>query len=280
MAKNIMIQGTSSGVGKSIITTGLCRVFKQDGISVATFKAQNMSNNSYKLDNGLEMAKSQAIAAFACGIEPTPDMNPILLKILEFGSEVIIRGKSIGSMNSGEYNDLKKNIWKEVLEPYNRLSEQYEMIVMEGAGSPVEMNLKANDVVNMGMAKKVNAPVILVVDIDRGGAFASVKGTLDLLDSDERKFVKGIVINKCRGRKESFHDVKDTMEQIVGVPVVGLVPYSAIDIEDEDDLIDAQVGVKTAKNLEHMNVQFDLLADVLRKNMDFDKIYKIIEMGV
>lgn len=280
MAKALMIQGTSSGVGKSTLTTGICRILKQDGHTVATFKSQNMSNNAFVLENGLEMAKSQAIAAYACGIEPHPDMNPILLKILQNGTDVIVNGKSIGAMNREAYKSYKENIWTQILEPYDKLNRQYETIIVEGAGSPVEMNLKANDIVNMGLAQKIKSPVLLVADIERGGVFASVKGTLDLLESHERSFIKGIIINKCRGQKEYFTDVKQMMEEITRLPVLGLVPYSQIDIEDEDSLIDANVGLKTEKSIEHMNIQFDLLADMLREHLELNKIYKILEEGV
>lgn len=280
MAKSLMIQGTASGVGKSIITTGICRILKQDGYSVATFKAQNMSNNAFTLENGLEMAKSQAIAAYACGIEPHHDMNPILLKILQSGTEVILHGKSIGSMDSEDYKRYKKNIWPEILEPYQRIDKQYQAIILEGAGSPVEMNLKSHDIVNMSLAQRIKAPVVLVSDIDRGGVFASVKGTLELLTGEERALVRGIIINKCKGSREFFVEVKQTMEEITQIPVLGMVPYTRIDIEDEDNLIDAEVGLKTAKDLAHMNTQFDLLANMLKENLDMKKLYQILEEGV
>lgn len=279
MVKSLMIQGTSSGVGKSIITTGLCRILQQDGYYVATFKAQNMTSNVYVLENGEQIAKSQWIATKACGIEATSHMNPVVLKILPHGTEVVVQGKSIGNMTSESYKSYKKDIFNKVIESYNNLCNQYEAIIIEGAGSPVEINLKENDIVNMGLAVKIKCPVILTVDIDRGGAFAYVKGTLELLTEEERALVKCIIINKCKGVKSYFTDIAKTMEQIAGIPVLGMVPYYPIDIEDEDNLIDAQVGVKTTKSIEHMNVQFDLLANFLRENLDIKKLYMILEEG-
>ncbi len=287
MAKLLMIQGTASSVGKSTIATGIGRILWQDGHTVAPFKAQNMSDNAHILDDGLEMARSQAIAAFACEIEPHYDMNPILLKLVDGVSEVIISGKSIGRMDSDAYKTLKQNIWPQILEPFKRLENKYDMVVLEGAGSPVEMNLKEGDIVNMSMAQKVNSPVLLVSDIDRGGVFASVKGTLDLLSQNERSLVKGIIINKCIGRMEFFTDVKNAMEEITNLPVIGMVPYIKLDIEDEDSLFDTHSGPKivntsmsSTEYRTYMNTQFDLLAKTLREYVDMEKIYEIMEKGV
>lgn len=277
MARTIMIQGTASGVGKSIVTTGICRILKQDGYMTAPFKAQNMSNNAFITQDGLQMAKSQAIAAYACGIEPRPDMNPILLKILENGIEVILCGRSTGLMSSEAYKEYKQTLWPEILASYGRLTDAYDAVVSEGAGSPVEMNLKEHDVVNMGFALRTQTPVILVSDIDRGGVFASVKGTLSLLDEAERRLVKGIIINKCKGSKERFSEVKEAMEAACELPVIGMLPYMQLEIEDEDSLIDSATGVKPAQSLMHMNEQFDLLADQLRENLDMDGLRRILE---
>lgn len=278
MAKSLMIQGTSSGVGKSILTTGICRILKEDGFSVAPFKSQNMSNNSYILENGLKIATSQAIQAFACGIEPNTDMNPVLLKPNNGAMEVIIHGKSDKHMDSIEYKSLKKDILSLILKSYERLSDKYDIVIIEGAGSPVEINLKTDDIVNMGIAKKVNSPVILVADIDRGGVFASVYGTLALFDESERSLVKGIIINKCIGKPEFFVDVKNAMERITNLPVIGMIPYTKIEIEDEDGLIDPKTGPKTSKSSskEFMDKQFDELAKTLRSHLDMETLKKII----
>ncbi len=280
MTKQVMIQGTSSGVGKSIITTGLCRLLYQDGLRVGTFKSQNMTNNGYILEDGKEMAKTQWIAGLACGTTPCVEMNPILLKFGDCGVETLLNGESLGVMNLEKFEEFKKNVWSEVLNSYDFLCSKYEAIVIEGAGSPVEINLRDRDLVNMNLAKKIHSPVILVVDIDRGGAFAYVKGTLDLLREDERSLVKGIIINKCKGNIESFKEVVTIMEEITGVKVLGTVPYKPIDIEDEDSLIDSEYGVKGAKGISHMNEQFDILAKHLREHLDIDYLYKILNKEV
>ena len=252
MKNSLMVLGTSSGAGKSTITTGLCRLLFQDGNRVAPFKSQNMTSNSYIFDTGLEMAKSQAIAAYACGISPDIDMNPIVLKLHNGEMETFVRGKSIGKMTSRQYNEQKDEIWLQVIEAYNRLSDKYSMIILEGAGSPVEINLKDNDIVNMRLSQHVSAPAILVADIDRGGVFASVYGTLMLLNEVERSFVKGIVINRLKGKREFFNDVKIAMEKLTGIPVLGMVPYMPITIEDEDSLIDPDTGAKPKQTREDM----------------------------
>ncbi|MFV0504615.1 MAG: cobyric acid synthase [Lachnospirales bacterium] len=280
MTKQLMIQGTSSGVGKSIITTGLCRMLKQDNLKVATFKSQNMTNNVYALADGSEIAKTQWIASLACRAEPIVEMNPVVLRILNKGTDIILKGKSQGVMTREEYEEYKKNVWKDVMGSYEFLCKNYEAIIIEGAGSPVELNLLENDIVNMNLAKKINSPVFLVVDIDRGGAFAYVKGTLDLLEKDELKLVKGIIINKCKGNIVLFKEVVEKMEEITGIKVVGTIPYKPIDIEDEDNLIDPEFGVKTEKSVEYMHKQFDILADHLRANLDMEYVYKILKEGV
>ncbi|HHY81900.1 MAG TPA: cobyric acid synthase [Clostridiales bacterium] len=287
MAKSIMIQGTASGVGKSIITTGLCRIFTQDGHRTAPFKSQNMSSNAHMLADGREMARSQAVQAYACGIEPDTDMNPILLKPVDGSVEVILNGRREELKNRYEYNELKKNIWPRILEPYNRLCASNDVVVIEGAGSPVELNLNKDDIVNMGVAEKTNSLVILVSDIHRGGVFASVYGTLSLFTENERKYVKGIIINKCIGEMDSFKDVKQKMEEIAGLPVVGMVPYFRLEIEDEDNLIDPNTCAKTSKSdmseaeyRKYLDAQFDMLASMLRDHLDIDRIYAIMEEGI
>ena len=237
MAKVIMIQGTMSNAGKSLVTAGLCRVFKQDGYKVAPFKSQNMALNSFITKEGLEMGRAQVMQAEACGIEPSVNMNPILLKPTnDVGSQVIVNGEVLGNMSARDYYKKKTELIPHIMEAYNNLAKEYDIIVMEGAGSPAEINLKENDIVNMGMAKLVNAPVFLVGDIDRGGVFASIAGTLMLLEEDERKMIKGTIINKFRGDVNILKPGLDMIEEITKTPVVGVVPYMELDIDDEDSL--------------------------------------------
>lgn len=237
MAKVIMIQGTMSNAGKSLVTAGLCRVFKQDGYKVAPFKSQNMALNSFITKEGLEMGRAQVMQAEACGIEPSVNMNPILLKPTnDVGSQVIVNGEVLGNMSARDYYKKKIELIPHIMEAYNNLAKEYDIIVMEGAGSPVEINLKENDIVNMGMAKLVNSPVLLVGDIDRGGVFASIAGTLMLLEEDERKMIKGTIINKFRGDVNILKPGLDMIEEITKTPVVGVVPYMELDIDDEDSL--------------------------------------------
>lgn len=237
MAKVIMIQGTMSNAGKSLVTAGLCRVFKHDGYKVAPFKSQNMALNSFITKEGLEMGRAQVMQAEACGIEPSVNMNPILLKPTnDVGSQVIVNGEVLGNMSARDYYKKKTELIPHIMEAYNNLAKEYDIIVMEGAGSPAEINLKENDIVNMGMAKLVNSPVLLVGDIDRGGVFASIAGTLMLLEEDERKMIKGTIINKFRGDVNILKPGLDMIEEITKTPVVGVVPYMELDIDDEDSL--------------------------------------------
>ncbi|MGN0514473.1 MAG: cobyric acid synthase [Lachnospiraceae bacterium] len=235
MAKVIMIQGTMSNVGKSLITAGLCRVLRQDGLSVCPFKSQNMALNSYITKDGLEIGRAQAMQAEACGIEPSVFMNPILLKpTSDMGSQVIVNGRPIGNMPAKEYFAYKKRLIPDIMSAYNRLLEQFDFIIVEGAGSPAEINLKADDIVNMGLAKMLDAPVLLVGDIDRGGVFAQLYGTLELLEKEERDRVKGLIINKFRGDIDILKPGIDMLEDKCHIPVFGVIPYTNADIEEED----------------------------------------------
>ena len=237
MARALMIQGTMSNAGKSLITAGLCRIFKQDGYRVAPFKSQNMALNSFITLDGLEMGRAQVVQAEAAGIEPQVEMNPILLKpTSDSGSQVIVNGEVLGNMSAAEYFRYKKKLIPAIMKAYERLSEQNDIIVIEGAGSPAEINLKADDIVNMGMAKLVNAPVILVGDIDRGGVFASLYGTIALLEEDERSRIKATLINKFRGDVEILRPGLKMLEDLTHIPVAGVVPYGHLDIDDEDSL--------------------------------------------
>lgn len=239
MAKVIMVQGTMSNAGKSLLAAGLCRIFKQDGYSVAPFKSQNMALNSFITEEGLEMGRAQVMQAEAAGIKPSVYMNPILLKPTnDTGSQVIVNGEVLGNMSAREYFAYKRRLFPDVMRAFESLAEQYDIIVIEGAGSPAEINLKADDIVNMGMAKRAHAPVLLVGDIDRGGVFAQLYGTVELLDEDERAMLKGLIINKFRGDKTILDPGVSMLEEKTGIPVVGVAPYLNIEVEDEDSLTD------------------------------------------
>lgn len=237
MAKPIMIQGTMSNAGKSFFVAALCRIFMQDGYSCAPFKSQNMALNSYVTADNLEIGRAQAMQAEAAGIEPSVLMNPILLKpTTDIGSQVIVNGEVRGNMKAMDYFRRKKELIPDIMNAYNTLSAGHDIIVIEGAGSPAELNLKSDDIVNMGMAKLAKAPVLLLGDIDRGGIFPQLLGTLMLLEENERDMIKGLVVNKFRGDKSIFQSGVDILEQRGEKPVVGVVPYIHCDIDDEDSL--------------------------------------------
>ena len=237
MAKNIMIQGTMSNAGKSLLAAGLCRVFKQDGYRTAPFKSQNMALNSFITAAGGEMGRAQVVQAEAAGIPPDVRMNPILLKpTTDMGSQVIVNGAVQGNMRAMEYYRRKPEFFPAVMAAYESLASEFDIIVIEGAGSPAEINLKRDDIVNMGLAKRVNAPVLLVGDIDRGGVFAQLYGTVALLEEDERALIKGVVVNKFRGDRAILEPGLAMLEKLCGVPVAGVLPYLHVDIDDEDSL--------------------------------------------
>ena len=248
MARNIMIQGTMSNAGKSLIAAGLCRIFRQDGLKVAPFKSQNMALNSFITRDGFEMGRAQVVQAEAAGIEPDVRMNPILLKpTTDVGSQIIVNGRPIGNMRAMEYYKRKREFVPEVMRAYDSLAAENDVIVIEGAGSPAEINLKQEDIVNMGLAKLVDAPVLLVGDIDRGGVFAQLYGTVALLEPDERARVKGVVVNKFRGDRRILEPGLKQLEELCGVPVAGVVPYMHVDIDDEDSLSERFTRDRTAK---------------------------------
>ena len=238
MAKNIMIQGTMSNAGKSLLAAGLCRIFRQDGLRVAPFKGQNMALNSFITAGGGEMGRAQVVQAEAAGIAPDVRMNPVLLKpTTDVGSQVIVNGRVLGNMRAMEYYRRKSELIPAVLDAYNSLASEYDVIVIEGAGSPAEINLKDSDgFVNMGLARLVDAPVLLVGDIDRGGVFAQLYGTIALLEEEERARVKGVIVNKFRGDRAILEPGLRQLEALCGVPVAGVVPYVHVDIDDEDSL--------------------------------------------
>lgn len=233
----IMIQGTMSSAGKSLLAAGLCRIFKQDGWRVAPFKSQNMALNSYVTSDGLEMGRAQVMQAEAAGVEPSVLMNPILLKpTSDRKSQVIVNGKVVANMDARDYFEYKKELKPAVMEAFGQLAAENDIIVIEGAGSPAEINLRENDIVNMGLARMLDAPVLLVGDIDRGGVFAQLLGTLDLLTESERERVKGLVINKFRGDVSLLEPGLKELEARGGVPVTGVVPYMKLSLDDEDSL--------------------------------------------
>jgi len=236
-AKCIMVQGTMSGAGKSLLCAALCRIFAQDGLRAVPFKSQNMALNSFVTKDGLEMGRAQVVQAQAAGVEPDVRMNPILLKpSSDVGSQVIVNGEVRGQMKASEYFRTKRQLVPNILKAYDSLAEEADVIVIEGAGSPAEINLKSEDIVNMGLAEMVDAPVLLVGDIDRGGVFAQLYGTVELLEEKERRRIKGLVINKFRGDVEILLPGLSMLEEKTHLPVVGVVPYLKVDIEDEDSL--------------------------------------------
>ena len=233
-----MVQGTASHAGKSTLVAAVCRILRQDGFRVAPFKAQNMALNSFVAAEGGEIGRAQALQAEASGLDPSIDMNPILLKPeADARSQVIVAGRSIGSMAAGEYQRRKLELWPIVTAALDRLRGQYDVVVAEGAGSPAEINLQHADLANMRVARHARAPVLLVGDIDRGGVFASLLGTLELLDPEDRALVKGFAINKFRGDPAILAPGLDFLVERTGVPMLGVVPYlTNLELPEEDSL--------------------------------------------
>ena len=238
----IMIQGTMSSAGKSLIAAGLCRIFKEDGWKVAPFKSQNMALNSYVTEEGLEMGRAQVMQAEAAGIKASVLMNPVLLKpTSDRKSQVIVKGEVVGDMDAKDYFSYKKTLMPQILDAFEQLAKEYDIIVIEGAGSPAEINLKENDIVNMGLARAVNAPVLLVGDIDRGGVFAQLLGTMELLTEEEKSRVQGLIINKFRGDESLLKSGQGgggiaRLEALTEKSVCGIVPYMKLSLDDEDSL--------------------------------------------
>jgi adenosylcobyric acid synthase len=232
----LMVQGASSSVGKSLLVTAFCRIFARRGVRVAPFKAQNMSNNAAVCGDGGEIGRAQALQAIASGIEPTVDMNPILLKPeADHRSQVIIHGRPWRTMSAVDYYDRKRALWSVVAESLDRLKGSYELVIIEGAGSPAELNLRVSDVVNMAVARHANAPVALVGDIDRGGVFAQLLGTLWLLPEEEQRLIRGLIVNKFRGDPALFEEGVKILEERGNRPVLGVVPYlPGLGLPEED----------------------------------------------
>ncbi|MDP5337037.1 MAG: cobyric acid synthase CobQ [Nodularia sp. (in: cyanobacteria)] len=252
--KAIMVVGTTSHAGKSLISTAICRILSRRGWRVAPFKGQNMALNAYVTANGGEIGYAQAVQAWAAGVIPSVEMNPILLKPQgDMTSQVIIKGRAVGRVKASDYYEQYFDIgWQAIQESLKHLSTEYDLLVCEGAGSPAEINLKHRDLTNMRIAKYLNAPTILVVDIDRGGAFAHVVGTLELLEPEERKLIKGIVINKFRGQRSLLEPGVKWLEERIGIPVVGVIPYfqEVFPAEDSLDLLDS----KSSKTNSELNI--------------------------
>ncbi len=236
---NVILLGTASGVGKSTLASGICRYLKKKNLKVAPFKALNISLNSYVTKDGDEMGRAQVVQAKACGIEPKAIMNPLLLKPCGNNkTQIILNGKVHSNMDSYKYKEMCDFFREEVKKSYKKISKEFDFIVLEGSGSCAEINLKNTDIANTYMAKSVESPIILVSDIDRGGVFASVLGTIMLLDEDERKLLRGVIINKFRGDKNKFKPAIKQLEDLIGVKVLGVMPYFNLDIEDEDGVSD------------------------------------------
>lgn len=277
MVKLIMVQGTCSNAGKSLLCAALCRIFRQDGYRVAPFKSQNMALNSFITADGREMGRAQVVQAEAAGIAPDVRMNPILLKpTSDVGSQVIIMGEAHGNRTACEYWGHKKALLPVIKEAFDSLAAENDIIVIEGAGSPAEINLKQDDIVNMGLAKLVDAPVLLVGDIDRGGVFASLYGTVKLLDEDEQARIRGLVINKFRGDVEILRPGLTQLEELTGKPVLGVVPYGHFDIDDEDSLSE-RLETKSAPALVNIAV---VKLPRLSNFTDFSALSRVPGVGV
>lgn len=237
--KRIMFQGTSSNVGKSILAAAFCRILKQDGYKVAPFKSQNMALNSFVTKDGGEIGRAQGVQAEAAGVEATIDMNPVLLKPKKDSvAQVIVHGQPVADLTVKDYIKYKPKALEAIKQSLDKLERDYDVIVIEGAGSPVEMNLKAHDIANMKVAELADSPVVLIADIDRGGVMASLVGTVSLLDPEERDRVKGLIINKFRGDISILKPALDFLEEKTGKPVLGVIPYMhKMNIEEEDSVV-------------------------------------------
>ena len=278
VAKTLMIQGTASSVGKSILVTALCRIFKQDGLRVAPFKSQNMTRNTFVTSNGEEMGLAQVVQAEAAGLEPSVDMNPILLKPeANSRSQVLVRGKPAVTLTAGEYGRYTHKLLPVVEEVLARVRSAYDIVVIEGAGNPAEINLKENEIVNMRIAKLAEAPVLLVGDIDKGGVFASLVGTLALLDETEKNYIKGFIINKFRGDMALLQPGLDFLAEYTSRPVIGVIPYCQnILIPEEDSTGEGEGLSLPPKQPIASQQQYDELADIVRHSLNMELVYRVV----
>lgn len=271
-----MIQGTTSSAGKTLISTVLCRIFKEDGYSVYPFKSQNMTSKFYETKEGYKLSPAQVLQAKAAGKIPNPNMNPILLlPVTNQGSRVILLGEEKYQMEAWEYFKFRKSLKGFISTIYKEIEGENDIVIIEGAGSPAEINLKENDIVNMGMAKIADAPVLLVADIDRGGVFASLYGTVMLLEEEERERIKGLIINKFRGDKSLLDPGIQMIEDLLNIPVIGTLPYLPLKLVEEDRM----TGYKERFNpreREKFEKEISKLAGIFRENLDLDHIYRIM----
>lgn len=276
MAK-IMVQGATSSAGKSLLCTGLCRYFYKKGLKVFPFKSQNMSRNAFVDEDGHKIATAQVQQAFACNRKPDVKMNPVLLiPKTDVGSTVVLFGEEFKDMKAREYFEYKKELLPIIEKTFAEIESENDIVVVEGAGSPAEINLRENDIVNMGLAELVNLPVILVADIDRGGVFASLYGTVMLLSENERKRIKGLVINKFRGDKTLLDSGIDQIEKLTGIPVIGTIPYVKLNIPDEDSLVDYDKPANHGGvSKEELEIEFDKLMNAIAENMDMKLVEEV-----
>lgn len=278
--KTLMIQGTSSGAGKTTLVAALCRIFSNSGICVAPFKSQNMSNFSYKEKN-FEISRAQAIQAIAARCKITPDLNPILLKPLgNYYSDIFIQGKKFKKIHAKEYYQkfVRTQGLNVVLDSFSRLKKMYDLIILEGAGSPAEINLQKFDIANMKIAEKIHSPVLLIADIERGGSFASIIGTLALLDKKYQKLVKGYVINKFRGDIKLLKPGFTKLKQNTKRPVIGTIPMISLDLPEEDSLGSKSKSFSwNKKNIDKIDREVDKLSKIVKKNVNIKAIEKMIQ---
>lgn len=275
----IMIQGTTSSAGKSILVTALCRILLEDGYRTCPFKSQNMSNRYFTTKTGI-MSTAQVIQARAAKIDPDNRMNPIfLLPNSNTGSRVYILGKESQSMEAREYFKYRSSLKPIIKKAYEELASNYDLMIVEGAGSPAEINLRKNDIVNMGLAELLDLPVILIADIDRGGVFASLYGTVMLLEEAERSRIKGLVINRFRGDKTLLDPGIKMIEELLNIPVVGIIPYMEIGLADEDSLVDKyKKSNEIEQTQQELEEEIRKIAGVFRENLDMKKIYEIMDI--
>jgi adenosylcobyric acid synthase len=273
-----MIQGTTSSAGKSMTAMALCRIFSKDGYNVYPFKSQNMSREYSFTPDGKKISVAQAIQAVAAGKKPHVNMNPILLvPDTNTGSQVIVHGQEMGLMEAREYFQYRKTLKENIRETYEKIQNESDIVVIEGAGSPAEINLRQDDIVNMGMAEMADAPVLLVTDIDRGGAFAALYGTVMLLEPHERNRIKGMIINKFRGDKTLLDPGIEMIQKKLGIPVVGVVPYTTIDIADEDSIIEGKEKSEfDIEDIERLESEIEKFSQVVRDSLQMDYIYSLV----
>ncbi|MDO5689617.1 MAG: cobyric acid synthase [Tissierellia bacterium] len=276
--KPLMIQGTTSSAGKSTLVSALARIFARDKVDVYPFKSQNMSSKYFWTQDGKRLATAQYIQAYAAYLEPQSEMNPILLvPETDMGSEVFVLGNSMGVMGASDYFRYRIELRDFLIDLFAKLKSQHQLILIEGAGSPAEINLLENDIVNMGMARIADADVLLVADIDRGGVFASIYGTIQLIPKVDRDRIKGLIINKFRGDIELLKPGLRQIEELTGIPVLGVVPFIHLEIADEDSLIDYQKTANCCFDPLILSEELDTLADLVEKHVDIEAIRRWIE---